>query len=119
MPNKSPRPCTKAGCHGYAADKKGRCEEHKIKAWDHNGKTRHERGYDNNWYRTRQLILKRDGHMCKCDDCTYDGVFLPANEVDHVIPKSRGGTDDHSNLIAINTECHKKKTAKESIMGRE
>lgn len=37
-----------------------------------------------------------------------------ANEVDHIIPLSLGGTDDEDNLRAINKECHKKKTAKES-----
>lgn len=37
-----------------------------------------------------------------------------ANEVDHIIPKFKGGTDDLSNLMAINSECHKRKTARES-----
>jgi len=38
---------------------------------------------------------------------------MPATEVDHIIPKAKGGTDDMSNLQAINKECHKKKTARE------
>ncbi len=116
MPSLPKRPCTKPGCTAYAEpDCKGRCKEHKPKAWDHKGKTRHDRGYGNNWYRTRALILKRDNHMCKCDDCVYNSIYLPATEVDHIIPKARGGTDDHINLRAINTECHKKKSKREAI----
>jgi len=38
---------------------------------------------------------------------------MTATEVDHIIPKAKGGTDDMSNLQAINKECHKKKTARE------
>ena len=114
MPKLPPKPCTKAGCTAYQS-KKGRCDKHQIKSWDHKGKTRHDRGYDSKWYKTRQVILKRDGHMCKCDDCVMNNIYLPATEVDHIIPKSRGGTDDYTNLRAINTKCHKKKSLKEAI----
>ncbi len=117
MPKLPPKPCTKPGCTAYAT-KKGRCDKHQIKAWDHNGKTRHERGYDSKWVKTRALILKRDNYMCRCDDCVMDGIYLPATEVDHIIPKSRGGTDDYSNLRAINTKCHKKKSQREALYGR-
>jgi 5-methylcytosine-specific restriction endonuclease McrA len=33
--------------------------------------------------------------------------------VHHVISKAKGGTDDMSNLIAINSDCHKRETAKQ------
>ena len=113
MPNLPPKPCTKAGCTAYQSTK-GRCDAHQPKHnWKHT-KTRHERGYDSNWYKIRARVLKRDNHLCQCDDCKINGIYLPANEVDHIIPKSRGGTDDYTNLMAINTECHKKKTHKES-----
>lgn len=42
-----------------------------------------------------------------------------ADEVDHTIPLSKGGTDDDSNLEAICTPCHKVKTQKESGSYRE
>lgn len=38
---------------------------------------------------------------------------MVATEVDHIKPKASGGTDELSNLRAINKECHKKKTAAE------
>ena len=34
----------------------------------------------------------------------------PATEVDHIVPVAEGGTDDPSNLQAINKVCHKRKT---------
>ena len=40
------------------------------------------------------------------------GVQL-ATEVDHVMPKSKGGTDADSNLQSINRDCHKRKTIEE------
>ncbi len=116
MPSRAKRPCTKAGCTAYAT-KKGRCDNHQPKQWDHKGKTAHQRGYGSDWRKTRSRVLKRDGHLCKCDDCVMDGIYLPATEVDHIIPKSRGGDDSLANLRAMNTECHKKKSVKEAIYG--
>lgn len=64
------------------------------------------------------LILKRDRFLCHCEECKRSGRVLPASEVDHIIPKTEGGTNDPANLCAINTDCHKLKTAKESGRAR-
>ena len=37
-----------------------------------------------------------------------------ANEVDHKIPKARGGSDYPENLQSLCTPCHREKTAKEN-----
>ncbi|WP_416380188.1 MULTISPECIES: HNH endonuclease [unclassified Gilliamella] len=66
------------------------------------------------WRKLRKSILERDCYICKCDDCMRLRLVRVANEVDHIIPLSQGGTDDEDNLRAINSECHKKKTAQES-----
>lgn len=60
-------------------------------------------------------MLKRDGYLCQCEEC-QDGKRLPrvADEVDHIVPLSQGGTDDPGNLRAINHDCHKPKTAREA-----
>ncbi|OZI64607.1 hypothetical protein CAL20_02850 [Bordetella genomosp. 4] len=65
------------------------------------------------WRRLRLMILNRDGWLCQCDECKRLGRVLVAHEVDHHIPLSRGGTDDPSNLRAINRDCHKAKTQRE------
>lgn len=64
------------------------------------------------WRRKREAILLRDLYMCQCDECK--GGILPANEVDHIVPLSQGGSNDDNNLRGINCDCHKKKTHRES-----
>jgi hypothetical protein len=52
------------------------------------------------WQRQRLRILERDGHVCRwCGG--------PADEVDHVIPAIRGGTDDPTNLAASCRPCNR------------
>ena len=74
--------------------------------------SRHERGYGTQWDKTRPRILKRDAYVCQ--PCLRKGYVHAGNEVDHRKPKWKGGTDEDDNLEAINTECHKEKTARES-----
>jgi 5-methylcytosine-specific restriction endonuclease McrA len=66
------------------------------------------------WQRTRERILVRDMGLCQCDECKASGAPLLANEVDHKIPRAKGGTDEDSNLQAMNHEHHKRKTIEEN-----
>lgn len=63
------------------------------------------------WERIRQRILRRDCGLCHCDECVRNNRTLPAHEVDHIVELDDGGTDDDSNLRAINRDCHVLKTA--------
>lgn len=56
--------------------------------------------------RLRFEILKRDGFKCKY--CHGSEVLLT---VDHVTPKSLGGTDDPGNLVACCDDCNAGKTS--------
>lgn len=52
---------------------------------------------------SRQNILKRDGHRC---------VYCGAREdltLDHVLPRSRGGTSTWTNLVTACRPCNSKK----------
>jgi 5-methylcytosine-specific restriction endonuclease McrA len=42
---------------------------------------------------TRQAVLQRDGHQC-----AYCGA--PADTIDHVFPRSRGGRTEWNNVVA-------------------
>lgn len=66
------------------------------------------------WQRLRQHVLWRDDGVCQCLDCRRLGRVLRAHEVDHVVPVWEGGTDDPSNLQAINRDCHRAKTVAEA-----
>lgn len=77
--------------------------------------SRHARGYGSEWDRLRAAVLKRDSYLCQCKQCQGGKLRLTvATEVDHRIPKARGGGDDPSNLQAINRDCHKRKTIEET-----
>ena len=62
----------------------------------------------NRWVKIRNQILERDEFMCQCSDCK--GVRYIAHEVDHILPLYKGGTDDPENLMAMNRDCHERKT---------
>ncbi len=50
---------------------------------------------------TRKNILQRDNNCCQY--CGYTGKEL---SIDHVIPRSRGGTDDWLNVITACLRCN-------------
>lgn len=65
--------------------------------------------------RLRFEILRRDGHTCR-----YCGAKAPEATltVDHVIPRTLGGADDPTNLVAACTDCNagKSSTAPDSTV---
>jgi 5-methylcytosine-specific restriction protein A len=78
------------------------------KAWDKGGKTVTEQGYGWQWQKLRKLILIRDSYLCQV--CLELGRPTPATQVDHIIPKASGGSDDPGNLRALCRPCHDLKT---------
>jgi 5-methylcytosine-specific restriction enzyme A len=76
-------------------------------------RTRQERGYGQAWQRLRAEVLKRARYLCQCAECSSTARVRLASEVDHIVPKAKGGTDHLSNLQAIHPECHKRKTQRD------
>ncbi|MCC5632479.1 HNH endonuclease [Nostoc sphaeroides CHAB 2801] len=61
------------------------------------------------------LLLKRQKGKC-----THCGLFFRENdvmEVDHTIPKSKGGKDEYKNLQLFHRHCHDTKTANDGSPG--
>jgi 5-methylcytosine-specific restriction protein A len=48
-----------------------------------------------------------------CVECLKNKVYKLFDEVDHIIPLHKGGTDDFSNLRGLCTEHHYQKTCKD------
>lgn len=59
------------------------------------------------WLATRLRIFERDGYVCQY--CGNVGLKL---ECDHVIPVSRGGSDEDDNLLTACQHCNRSKTDK-------
>lgn len=108
--------CRQPGC-ATTVVKSGYCAAHVRPAggWrsDAERGTRQERGYGAEWERTRKRILSRACGLCECEECRRLGRVRVAREVDHIVPKAQGGTDEDNNLQAISRECHKAKTLRE------
>lgn len=73
---------------------------------------RHQRGYGTAWEKLREDIMRRDHGMCQ--PCLRSGHTTIATQVDHIVQKADGGTDDPANLQAICEPCHREKTSRES-----
>lgn len=60
------------------------------------------------WLALRFRILKRDGYRCQmCGRNAKDhGAIL---EVDHIVPRAKGGTDDPTNLWTLCFDCNRGK----------
>ena len=61
------------------------------------------RRFPNDWSATRLRIFARDGHVC-----TYCGSNHRL-ECDHVVPVSRGGSEDDTNLTTACRSCNTSK----------
>ncbi|MDE2105581.1 MAG: HNH endonuclease [Patescibacteria group bacterium] len=59
------------------------------------------------WERLRSTVFERDGHRC-----VYCGASDLPLHCDHVIPVSRGGSNDMSNLATACAPCNLSKSTK-------
>ena len=62
------------------------------------------------WEAIRQYILNRDGYTCVL-------CGQPAISVDHIIPRSRGGTDEEHNLQSMCRDCNSRKGDRLMVRG--
>lgn len=79
-------------------------------AWSR--ESRHARGYGTEWVKLRAKVLERDLYLCQY--CLDEGRTRQATEVDHVIPKAKGGEDTMENCASACQSCHAAKTAREN-----
>ena len=59
------------------------------------------------WAAIRQKVLRDSGGVCA--RCGEDG----ACEVDHIVSRRLGGSNDHNNLQALCKRCHNLKSSSE------
>ena len=111
MPYKPKRPCAYPGC-GLLAESGQYCAEHQKEMNKHYN--RYERDpasnkrYGRAWKRIRDRYIKL--HPL-CEECEKQGKLTPAEEVHHILPLSKGGGNEKSNLMALCKSCHSQITA--------
>lgn len=116
MPARSRRPCAAFPCPLPAVPKSARCAEHTRKLDAERG-TRTERGYSNEWSRSRAAFLRLNP---ACAEHLKRGDFARATVVDHVEPH-RGDQRlfwDRSNWQPLCAQCHGRKTQAETLTRR-
>ena len=70
-----------------------------------------KRGYGTEWKKLRLMVLARSPLCVRCQS--------PGKDVDHIMPKAKGGADTMANLQVLCHACHSKKTAREDqLSGR-
>lgn len=80
-------------------------------AWSR-GKT--SLGHDSEWKRARKRVLVRDSYLCQPCLRKSPSLVTPASEVDHIIPRSKGGkVHDDANCESTCHECHLEKSIRE------
>ena len=68
----------------------------------------HKKGYKrtalpNNWTQIRRRVIENAGF--RCEICGKQSAYF---HIDHIIPRSKGGTNDLSNLRCLCPNCHLK-----------
>lgn len=103
MPQRPLTICAEPGCHRLV--RKGRCPQHARRPWAQS-LSRQERGYDAAWDKARRRVLREESvcRLCGRED---------EPTVDHIIPKSQGGTDARHNLQRLCKRCQQEKAARE------
>ena len=112
VPTKPKRPCSYPGCprltDGRFCEKHAKLESRRYEKYDRDPATR--KRYGRAWKRVRERYIA--AHPL-CEKCRERGKLTPAQEVHHLLPLSRGGTPDESNLMALCKPCHSEITARD------
>lgn len=107
---RAPRRCSRPDC-----DERVLCPTHNA-PWggsQRSGSTRASRRRADN-IRSRDPICRCPG----CRRCTPSGCTRESTDVDHIVNRAAGGSDDPSNLRGMCLPCHKLKTQQEAARGR-
>lgn len=110
MPEKPKRPCRKPGCANLTTS--GYCDDHGgevavvRRRYDDSRGNATDRGYDCQWKRTRNVVMRRDKYLCL--RCLSVDRITPATEVHHTIPVAMAPERMHETnlLISVCRSCH-------------
>lgn len=108
MPNLPYKQCGWPGCRKLSRN--NYCEDHlelhNKEVFDNSWSGRGHKNLGYKWDVLSRRIRRNEPvcRMCK---------IRAATEVDHITPRSKGGTDDESNLQPLCHSCHEEKTRRD------
>ena len=107
MPSKPKRPCSYPGCP-HLTEKQfcpvhEKTERRKYDKYERSPTV--NKTYGRAWKRIRDRYAEQ--HPL-CERCLEDGRLTPVDEVHHILPVSKGGTHEASNLMSLCRSCHNK-----------
>ncbi len=76
-----------------------------------------KKGSTHGWRLLRKQIIARDGGLCAF--CGLPGTLDDPISVDHIIPRSKGGTDHPSNLRLLHRSENSARTRKPVLRRRQ
>ena len=107
MPSKPKKPCAFPGCPKLTDGRY--CEAHRTQArrqYDRYARAPDvSQKYGSAWKRARDRYAAAHPF---CERCYEAGRLVPVREVHHILPVSRGGTNEESNLMSLCQSCHNK-----------
>ncbi len=113
MPQRPGSACRRPGCAGVVRDgvcsSCGPLRRAGQQQLDERRGTAASRGYGGRWQRLRAMYLR--AHPL-CVACEAAGRATPATDVDHIVARRAGGSDEESNLQALCHACHSAKTGR-------
>lgn len=81
------------------------------KAWENQGAGADKR------LRGRKAVEQRKRRLLAeplCRRCKANGIKRPSTVPDHILPLSKGGSDDDANIQCLCEPCHEAKTRKDA-----
>ena len=96
MPWKAKSGCSTPGC-SYLTWRDGKCKRHQRPSAS-------QRGYGAHWTLIRAEHLQLEPYCRVCG--------AQATDVDHIVPKRAGGSENRQNLQSLCKQCHSAKTGR-------
>lgn len=114
MPMKPRRGCAFPGC-ALLAEAGQYCAQHLKETTSHYNRFQRDPGsmrrYGYAWKRIRDRYIRTHPF---CAECEKQDRLTPAEEVHHILPLSKGGGNETTNLTALCKSCHSRITVENS-----